>query len=117
MPTFQNRLALENTPRFDLSGRVFHSAGDPFASLQVGNVHELGANGPAIDGSGLRGPRAVVLEFGAGFRLEKLKRIKPCSQITPAAKFIENHFALFDGFGRNASSLRSYFGHERKPLG
>src|SRR2546427_3050095 len=93
--SFENMLALENTLLVGLcAARVFHAAGNPLTSLRIADVHELSADGPAVDGSRFRGPARSIIKFRRKNRRKKSERIEPGGQITPAAELIENRFAL-----------------------
>ena len=48
---------LQNGFAIDLGLRTFQPVDDPLAALQIGDVHELGADGAAIDLAGTLGVR------------------------------------------------------------
>src|SRR5262249_55026030 len=81
----------------------FHTPGDPAAPGGVFDVHELDANGAAINAASFASQFAVDFKFGTGLRGEKAKRIEVGLQVSPAPEGIEHQLALRAG--------RLYFRH------
>ena len=67
---------------------------NPATALRIRNVHELGADGAAINVAGLLGKFAVNLQLGMRHGCQKAQRIEIGSQIPPMAKGVEHAFAF-----------------------
>ena len=55
---------LQNGFAIDLGLRAFQPVDDPLAALRIGNVHELGADGAAVDFAGALGVRSADSQLG-----------------------------------------------------
>ena len=81
---------LENGLAIDLGLRRFQAVDDPLAALGVGNVHELGADGAAIDFAGAVRVRAADSQLGVVKRRKVAEWIEVGLQVSPAAEKIED---------------------------
>jgi len=73
---------------------AFHAFLNPPSPLQIRNVHEFDADGPAIGPPGFAGKFAVQLQFWLRLWPQEAERIEVGLQITPAAEGIENPLAF-----------------------
>jgi hypothetical protein len=94
---------IENLFAIDGSRRAFETLDDPTAAFHVRNVHELRADGAAIDlASGFR-VLTVELQLGMRDAREVAERVEVGLEIAPAAEKFEYAFSCFyvrSGFGR-----------------
>jgi hypothetical protein len=73
----------------------FEALGEPFASISVGNMHELRADGAAIDAAGVRDVFVVEVELGDGQRAEVLcEWVELRLEVPPAAERVVRLLAL-----------------------
>jgi hypothetical protein len=94
---------VENSLAIDGSGCAFEPVDDPSTALRVGNVHELGADGAAINCARSFGVLAFELKLRMLERLKVAERIEIGFEIAPATEKVEDALALFyfrTGFGR-----------------
>ncbi len=80
---------LENGFAIDLGLRAFQAVDDPLAALGVGNVHELRADGAAIDFARAVGLRAADSQLGVIKTGKVTERIEVGLQVSPAAEKIK----------------------------
>lgn len=66
---------------------------DPAAAGWVGDVHELGADGAAVNPSRLFGVLTLDLQIGMRHRLQKSERVEVGFEVSPLAEGIEHTFA------------------------
>jgi hypothetical protein len=97
--------------RIGLRGWSFEALGDPVASFAGGDVHELGADGRAVETARVGGEVIVEVELGDRERLEILAEgIEVRLEIAPAAEGVES--LVFDlrrgGRGRVFEGSRSH---------
>ena len=78
----------------ECGGGLFHALLDPKAALGLGQVHEFGANGTAIDGAGLVSRLARELKLGVRLRRQEAQGIEGCLKVSPAAEEVEDFFPV-----------------------
>ena len=98
---------LEDFVLIYLAWRSFEPLGNPAATLRLRQMHEIGADGIAVDTTGLLGGFAgQCFQVRMLQRLEQAERVERCFQIAPAAEGVEHAFALFvAGCFRGADSV------------
>src|SRR5258708_33204124 len=89
---------------FGTSG--FHAFGNPTAALRLQQVHEVRADGGRVNGASGVGIEAGKIKVRRLQGFEKTQGIEAGFQIAPAAKSIEDPFAL----GRRGTAIRAAFG-------
>ncbi len=78
----------------DVGVNVFDALDDPLAAIRLHQMHEVGADGAAVDLARFGGDRAADLQVGIFQRLEDAEWIEIGFEISPAAKCVENALAL-----------------------
>ena len=73
---------------------VFDALDDPLTAVGLHDVHEVGADGAAVDFAGLFRDGARDLQVRIFERFEDLERIEVGFEIAVAAEQVENPFAL-----------------------
>ena len=73
-------------------------SGDPAAAFRIGDVHELDADGAAINAPGLLRDFAFGRQFGVRLRPEKAERIEVRLEVSPVAEQLKNAFTLAGWF-------------------
>jgi hypothetical protein len=92
--------------------RAFQPILNPAPPCRIGDVHEFGANRPAVDASRLLGEFAVDRQFRVRRGAEKAEGIEVGLEVSPTTVHVEHALAFSVGWvqycgGSSGSSLRS----------